>query len=364
MEAVDQTHDDLSEADGLLGSRWVGILAIVVMTAAGACALLPNATTLYTRIFLFAGVLVGAACYGLAVGLSAATVGFALILWRDIQSAGTLAIAPVIAAVVWFGVAKFAAALIAFQRKQYLIQQNARRHAEAAARQQALLLDEMTHRTRNDMQRLYGMLNLRAREHPEASDVLSRAASHLLIQARLNERLAIRGAQTVIESQGFLDELAGEIRGIIGSDRNIGLAVSAENHPLAPAMAAHIGLIVNEVVTNSLKHAFPAAAVGIIRVIFRRSGETNELFELTVSDNGVGYEESEHSKGRGHGLLHGLATQLGGRMMIAASEVGGTQCRLLFPVEAPPAPSAAFPSNPKVTSDGLSPARPPLKKLG
>ena len=363
MEAGDQTYNDSSEADGLRGSRWGRIFTIVVMIGAAACALLPDASSLYIRICLFAGVIVAAACYGLAVGLSAATVGFALLLWREIQSAETLTVAPIIAAMVWFAVAKFAAALIAFQRKQYLRQQDARRHAEAAARQQTLLLHEMTHRTRNDMHRLYGMLNVQARDHPEASDVLSRAASHLLIQARLNERLAMRGAQKVIESQGFLDELASDIRGIIESDRNIALVVSAENHPLAPAMAAHIGLIVNELVTNSLKHAFAATAVGIIRVIFRRIGGDNDLFELTVSDNGVGYEESEHSKGHGHGLLHGLASQLGGRMMITGSEVGGTQCRLLFPVEAPPAPSGAFPSNPNVTSNGSDPARPRFEKL-
>ncbi|WP_428542480.1 sensor histidine kinase [Rhodopila sp.] len=364
MGAVDRTFDDLWGADRLHASRWARVLAVVVMIGAAACALLPNVPVLYTRIFLFAGVLIGAACYGLAIGLSAATVGFALLLWREIQSAGNLVAAPVIAAVVWFAVAKFAAALIGFQRKQYQRQKDARCHAEAVVRQQTLLLHEMTHRTRNDMHRLHGMLNVQARDHPEASDVLGRAASHLLIQARLNERLAMRGAQKVIESQGFLDDLAGDIRGIIESDRNIGVVVSAENHPLAPAIAAHIGLIVNELVTNSLKHAFPATAVGIIRVIFRRVGDDNGLFELTVSDNGVGYEVSGHSKGHGHGLLHGLAAQLGGRMMIAGSEVGGTQCRLLFPAEAPPAPPGAFPSNSNVTSNRFNPAQPPVEKFG
>ncbi|WP_428492249.1 hypothetical protein [Rhodopila sp.] len=63
VEAVERTYNAWLEADALRGSRWVRVLATVVMIGAGAGALLPDASILYARIFLFAGVLIGAACY-------------------------------------------------------------------------------------------------------------------------------------------------------------------------------------------------------------------------------------------------------------------------------------------------------------
>jgi two-component system, sensor histidine kinase PdtaS len=74
-----------------------------------------------------------------------------------------------------------------------------------------------------------------------------------------------------------------------------------------------------------------------VRVSFRREGE---VFELTVADNGTGMggRQPERSGGLGWRLLRALAAQLGGRLETAGGEVGGTVCRLRFPVPALSAP--------------------------
>ncbi len=310
------------------------IIAVLIMLTTFLAFLLPVPVTIHLQIPLLIGVMAAATCFGVVVGLTTATVGLALVLWRDMAVTGSLTIGPIIDAILWFAVAKFAAALTAVLHKQYMTQRLARQEAEASARQQTLLLREMTHRTRNDMHRLIGMLNAQARGNPAAAAVLQQTAQRVLVQTRLNERLAMRGAETRIDSGAFLEELVSDIRNTIELGKSIGLTIAAESHLLAPAAAADIGLIVNELVTNALKHGFPGSASGIIRVMFRRVGAHDELYELLVTDNGVGPEPEQPSSGLGQSLLRALATQLGGRLTMSRGEVGGTQCRLLFPIDA------------------------------
>jgi two-component sensor histidine kinase len=92
--------------------------------------------------------------------------------------------------------------------------------------------------------------------------------------------------------------------------------------------------VVNELVTNALKHAFPTDREGLIRVTFHRD---DAAYELVVADNGVGpagdaWAARAEAGGMGTRLLRALAAQLGGRLDVMGGEVGGTSCRLRFPV--------------------------------
>ena len=90
-----------------------------------------------------------------------------------------------------------------------------------------------------------------------------------------------------------------------------------------------LGLIVTELVTNCLKHAFPTERDGQVRVSFRTVG-ANE-FELAVADNGVGLSEAidlNNLKSLGLDLVRLLSDQLGGS--VAISGVRGTEVRVRF----------------------------------
>jgi two-component sensor histidine kinase len=92
------------------------------------------------------------------------------------------------------------------------------------------------------------------------------------------------------------------------------------------------GLIVNELVTNALQHAFPEGRPGVIRVGLNRNG-TDELV-VEVRDDGVGFpdEGSDDGDGIGMKLVAALTEQIGGNVEIGSSEVG-TLIRVVCPVE-------------------------------
>ncbi len=347
--------DPAPRSPGLEG--WVrpgAALGVLVLFALGGFA--PGIGTTPRMLLLLAPVVLASAGFGLAVGLASATLGFALILWQGLRTAGGIGLEAFIDAFLWFAVAKLAASLIAVQRRQVRRQVAARREAELAAEQQGLLLDEMSHRVRNDMQRLIGMLQAQARTDPQAAQALQRAAGRVQVLGRLHQRLSRRAETAVVDSKVFLEGLVEDLRTGIEPGRPVALTVNAEAHALPLAMAADLGLVVNELVTNALKHGFPTNRSGVIRVAF---GQDDGLYSLVVADTGIGLAAEEPRQGTGHGtgqrLIQALASQLGGRMTLARGEVGGTQVSLVFPAQRPEG-GGALPEAP--------PSPPPLAATG
>ena len=124
-----------------------------------------------------------------------------------------------------------------------------------------------------------------------------------------------------------------------GELRPAALIAGAEGHSLDAERAVHLGLVLNELVTNALKYAFPDNAAGAVRVCFAREGES---FVLSVSDDGVGIpaaDEAQSPAGArvlGTRLLQGLAAQLRGTLSRGRGEHGaGTAAELRFPVADP-----------------------------
>ena len=109
--------------------------------------------------------------------------------------------------------------------------------------------------------------------------------------------------------------------------RPISVEVSAESHRLSLNRAVPLGLIINELLTNALKYAFPGDREGRIRIVFERKDED---FHLCVCDNGVGFPEGARAEGLGTRLVRALSAQLGGRLRIE-SRASGTECTLVFP---------------------------------
>ena len=115
-----------------------------------------------------------------------------------------------------------------------------------------------------------------------------------------------------------------------------------------------VALIVSELVTNCLKHAFKDGSQGHIAIIFRQYPEQRELV-LTISDDGCGATTPCHSKGLGKTIINGLAAQL--HACMTWENVGGTTVTLRFPMRQAPQPrtNAPRPSVPSVSPTLLSP---------
>ncbi len=353
--------------------RLVGLAALTIVPVAVGLLSTHGVATPHLQLALLAAVLAGAFLSGLGAGLTAAALGFALLLWRAVEppaadgSGGqgwTLDPEATVNAFLWFALAKLAAALVAALKNRIARLSEARGRAEAEARHRELLLAEMSHRVMNDMQMMVGVLHAQASQaaDPEASDALRAAAGRVRVLGRVHERLsaqrrtgpaAASAGAAVADSRPFMEGLVADLRAGVGDLRPVSLAVSAESHLLPLAALGNIGLVVNELVTNALKHAFPGGREGVVRVSFRCEGAT---CELAVADNGVGLAATRTAGkgggpqpgraagsggGQGERLLRALAAQLGGRLDVVAGEVGGTLCRLRFPMPAPATSGAA-----------------------
>lgn len=231
-----------------------------------------------------------------------------------------------------------------------------RAHAELvrSERQRRLLLNEFRHRTRNDLQSLAALLLLRARSAPSpaAADGLREAAEHARALARAHAWLAHGDVgddehPARVDTKEFVEGFCRDLgRALLSGElRPIALIAKAESHTLDSERGVHLGLALNELVTNALKYAFPDNGAGTVRVRFAREGDD---FVLSVSDDGIGMPaddarpqtpaERRLPKGTGLGtrLLQGLAAQLRGTLSRGPGEGGGgTMAVLRFPVAEP-----------------------------
>ena len=315
--------------------------AVVLALIAFLLGLLPGVVSAaQLQLFFLGTVLISAVASGLAAGLVIATAGFGLMLWRAVDTTAgggwSLSAQTAFEAFCWFAVAKLAAALVAARQSLVKRLLEANHKAEAEARRQALLLSDMSHRVSNDMHLLVSMLQMQAAADPEAADALHKAAGRVFVLGRVHGRLSSSADhEAVVDSHLFLEGLVGDLRASVDGLRPVALTVVAESHALPLAQAGDVGLVVNELITNAFKHAFPGEREGVVRVSFRREEDS---YELIVADNGIG-EASEQAARDGGGLgtriMRALAVQLGGRLEVVSGEVGGTQHLLRFPVRRP-----------------------------
>jgi two-component sensor histidine kinase len=205
--------------------------------------------------------------------------------------------------------------------------------ATKTERLKGLYLQEMAHRTKNDLQFVASLLQMEGRtlDDEERKASLLSAASRVAVVARVYALLQNGGALDV-EMKPLIDDLCADLRLALIGLRPIALRTEVESCALGVDEARAVALIVNELVVNALEYAFPEDRAGTVKVRLARAGDD---FALTVADDGVGLLSME-SKGAGFGqkLARSLAQQLGGVVTIEAGAVG-MRCELRFP--APPA---------------------------
>ena len=139
--------------------------------------------------------------------------------------------------------------------------------------------------------------------------------------ARVHDYLQQSRYGGLMDMQEYLKALCGSLEEALCSHRPVRLIVSAERVHLPPDKALSVGLIINELVTNALKYAFPGERPGLVEVQFGKQG--NRLC-LSVADDGVGC--TQEGAGLGTKLVRLLAVQLGGEARWEALKPG---CRVV-----------------------------------
>lgn len=184
----------------------------------------------------------------------------------------------------------------------------------AANEQKSLLLRDFSHRVKNHLQSLIALISTTRRQKPDGDvgDVLQSMIGRIMVLARTYDRFEIKDGQSaVVNASDYLQSLVGDIVAAILGARPIAVDVDVADVEIDTGRAVTIGLIVNEAVTNSLKHAFPEDRAGSITV---RLEENGDEFLLRVADDGVGLPPDEERSSTGQWLMRAMARQLRGHM--------------------------------------------------
>jgi two-component sensor histidine kinase len=181
--------------------------------------------------------------------------------------------------------------------------------ADAATAAQKTLLEEMNHRVKNKFAMISSIIALQARSaSPDTRVALEAVASRVKVMAQVHEYLQVSRQSSGVAMDEYLAKLCASLADALSHLRPISVVVAVEPVDLAPDRALSVGLIVNELVTNAFKYAFPDERAGTIRVGFvRESGDV----VLTVQDDGVGRND-DTQLGLGTRLVESLAAQVGG----------------------------------------------------
>jgi PAS domain S-box-containing protein len=201
----------------------------------------------------------------------------------------------------------------------------------ASLREKEVLLKEIHHRVKNNLQVIASLLSLQA-EHIADSKILAMLEemnNRVRSIAAIHEMLYGSADLSRIDFGGYLNTIARDLTSFF-SDRASKVQVKVDSDAifLDITKAAPCGLIVNELLTNSFKHAFPDNREGMITVSFRRP---EEECVLEISDNGVGMPEKlepQSATSMGLQLLGLLVEQLKGKLEIDRSS--GTRFTITF----------------------------------
>jgi two-component sensor histidine kinase len=200
----------------------------------------------------------------------------------------------------------------------------AEEYAKALAAEKQILLRELQHRVKNSMTIIASIANIEARQSPapEAREALEKLESRISALASLYDILYFTGDIEQIGLGDYLRQVVDYVAEGLGADtKGIALYCYVESVRIDVKRAISIGLVVNELVTDSIKYAFPEGGRGKIEVHLERKG--NELI-LWVEDNGVGLPldlDTARTGSFGLTLVRSLAAQLDAEFSIK-NEVG------------------------------------------
>jgi PAS domain S-box-containing protein len=209
-----------------------------------------------------------------------------------------------------------------------------------ALNQRDLLLREVYHRVKNNLQLVDGLLMMQGRkiDDPQAKQALLGVRGRISALGLVHQQLMGSSDLKTFDVVHFLDELSSNIMES-GGTGGVTISVAACALDIGLDFAVPLGLLVTELVTNSLKHAFPQGT-GTISVILRNDGRGN--LALIVADNGIGPASldpasgvitEESRSGLGTRIISRLVHQLEGTIEVRNENGTTTEIRIAMPVQ-------------------------------
>jgi PAS domain S-box-containing protein len=209
------------------------------------------------------------------------------------------------------------------------------RRMEASLKEKQVLLQEIHHRVKNNLNIVVSLLNLQG-EHIDSIEGAKRALevskNRVYSMAMVHERLYKTENLSRIEMRPYIESVASELIDLYASEKNIKVELEIEELDMDITLAVPIGLILNELISNALFHAFEEKSGGKIEVaLVCVQDNGGERYELIVRDNGTGIEKAapRSESGLGLTLVKLLSEQIGAELNRETAV--GTAYRIIIP---------------------------------
>jgi two-component sensor histidine kinase len=211
-------------------------------------------------------------------------------------------------------------------KNKHIVQQKS--IIEDALKEKEYLMKEIHHRVKNNLQIVSSMLNLQSEKinSTEAKEVLLEGRQRINSMALIHQLLYNQKSMSVIAIGDYLKTLTDQIETFFKNPaQEVNVSINSENIKMDLDTAIPLGLIVNELITNSFKHAFKNRPDGKINISLTKKGN---LVTFVAKDNGSGfiYEEARH--GLGMELINILVEQINGS--IKFRNENGTEAEIVF----------------------------------
>jgi two-component sensor histidine kinase len=194
-----------------------------------------------------------------------------------------------------------------------------------------LLLREIHHRVKNNLEIVSGLLSLQAAQLdlPAAQAIMQSSQNRVLSMGIIHQKLYQKDNLAAVEMKDYFQNLSESILDSFNESHRIKVHCEMSPIELDVDTAVPIGLIANELLTNALKYAFMKDQAGEIQISLTAVDDRGELF-FQVRDNGVGKQTNGSTKGTGFGteLVNLLVQQLNGKLTIESYQ--GTTVNIYF----------------------------------
>lgn len=195
--------------------------------------------------------------------------------------------------------------------EDFLKLQETKNALQNANMQKEILLKEIHHRVKNNLQIISSLLSLdsNANEHTLFKTSQNRIKTMSLVHELLYDSQDISS----INYQDYLINLSDMLASSYGRKKEIAVTIKAKDIKLNIDTSIPFGLLINELLSNSYKHAFQGMNSGSIYIELKNCG--NDLFEMKIGDNGVGCSDKKNDKSLGLELVERLSKQLKGEVV-------------------------------------------------
>ncbi|RME72055.1 MAG: PAS domain S-box protein [Verrucomicrobia bacterium] len=197
----------------------------------------------------------------------------------------------------------------------------------ASLAEKEVLLKEVYHRVKNNLQIISALLRMQTRKARDraAIEALEHSIGRVMAMSMVHEKLYQAQNLVSIDFISFVQSLVGFLNQLtVGSGTEVAIDVEGDELALSIDQAIPIGLVLNELVTNSIKYAFPETRRGArVRIEVHRGDD--ERARIVVADNGIGLPEAvdpERSDGLGFRIVRMLVEQLHGGLQYDSSSEG------------------------------------------